>query len=170
MVKLVNNRLCQTSDLRHLLWAAMEKVGKKELDTEKLTDGTSHSVSMVINGTIDERPFVETIESLVSIGHQHQKTSSVNPQVAELVAWILSKLNRATRDRILTDLPQEFAENGMPQSSKVLVDEVHQMLLQLRQQKTVTARGPIRCEYVLLGTECDNERCCNGACSNQAKR
>ncbi len=152
MVKLAKRQSrCQTSALRHLLWAAMEKIGKKELDSKLLDDGTSHTVSMQIEGTIDEQPFSETIESLVSIGLQHQKTSSVNPQVVELIAWILGKLNRATRNRILSDLPQEFAESGMPESSPSLVDEVDHMLLQLRQTKTVNARGPIRCEYVLMG-------------------
>ena len=152
MVKLAKRQSrCQTSALRHLLWAAMEKIGKKELDSKLLDDGTSHTVSMHIEGTIDEQPFSETIESLVSIGLQHQKTSSVNPQVVELIAWILGKLNRATRNRILSDLPQEFAESGMPESSPSLVDEVDHMLLQLRQTKTVNARGPIRCEYVLMG-------------------
>ena len=163
MVKLVNNKpRCQSALLRHLVWAAMEKIGKKELDSEQLDEGTSHTVSMHIEGTIDEKPFTEIIESLVTIGYQQEKTSSVNPQVAELIAWILSKLNRATRDRILSDLPQEFEEHGMPSSGKVLVDEVKQMLQQLRQVKTVTARGPIRCEYVRIGLQ-DEQRCdrCN---------
>ena len=142
----------QSSALRHLVWAALEKIGKKELDSKLLDEGTSHTVSMHIEGTIDEQSFSETIESLVSIGHQHQKTSSVNPQVAELIAWILSKLNRSTRNRILSDLPQEFEDRGgMPESSQSLVNEVDHMLLQLRQTKTVNARGPIRCEYVLIG-------------------
>ena len=152
MVKLANPQSrCQSSINRHLIWAAMEKIGKKELDSDSLREGSSHTVSMQIEGTVDQQPFSETIESLVSIGFRQQKTSSVNPQVAELIAWILGKLNRATRDRILLDLPQEFEiEGAMPESSPTLIDEVNQMLLQLRQTKTVTARGPIRCEYVLL--------------------
>jgi hypothetical protein len=121
---------------------------------------------MHINGTVDEQPFTEIIESLVTIGYQQKKTSSVNPQVAELIAWILGKLNRVTRNRvtrnrILADLPQEFEERGMPESSKVLVDDVNHMLLQLRQTKTVNARGPIRCEYVLFGNQCSCGRCKN---------
>lgn len=164
MVKLAKSKSrCQSTFQRHLIWAAMEKVGKKELDSDQLEEGTSHTVSMHIEGTIDEQPFSEIIESLVTIGYQQQKTSSVNPQVAELVAWILSKLNRATRNRILSDLPKEFEEqDAMPKSSKVLVDEVNHMLLQLRQTKTVTARGPIRCEYVLLGKTCGI--CASGNC------
>jgi hypothetical protein len=168
MVKLANNRRCQSAVLRHLVWAAMEKIGKKELDSNMLAEGTSHTVSMNIKGTIDEQPFCETIESLVSIGHQQQKSSSINPQVAELIAWILGKLNRATRDRILIDLPQEFADNGMPESSPSLIDEVEHMLMQLRQMKTVMARGPIRCEYVLFGSICGSNRCSNCSCAESA--
>lgn len=162
MVKLANTKpRCQSNLLRHLVWAAMEKIGRKELESDLLQEGTSHTVSMHIEGTVDEQPFTEIIESLVTVGYKQQKTSSVNPQVAELIAWILSKLNRATRNRILSDLPQEFEEHGMPISSKTLVDEVNHMLLRLRQTKTVTARGPIRCEYVLFGQphDCNRDSC-----------
>lgn len=154
----------QSTMLRHLAWAAMEKIGKKELDPKALSQGTSHTVSLQIAGLIDEQPFTETIESIISVGHEQQKTSSVNPQVAELIAWILSKLNSATRDRILSDLPEEFATHGMPESSPSFVDDVNHMLLQLRQVKTVTARGPIRCEYALFGDIC-NGRCNRCLCS-----
>jgi hypothetical protein len=143
----------------HLLWAAMEKVGKKELKSNLLPEGTSHTVSLQIDGLVNEEPFSQTIESLVTVGYPQSKTSSINPQVAELIAWILSKLNSATRSHILRDLPEEFETGGgMPESSPSLVDEVNHMLRQLREFKTVNARGPIRCEYVLIGDMEQTER------------
>lgn len=134
----------------HLLWAALEKIGHKELDSNVLPESTSHSVELEIHGTIDGRPISRSIQSVVSIGESQTKSSSVNPQMPELVAWILSKLNTATRSRILADLPEEFVElGGMPESAPALVEEAKGMLKELRQTKTVTARGPIRCEYAI---------------------
>jgi len=148
MVKLAKPQTSYTL-MRHLLWAAMQKIGQKELDSGKLPESTSHSVNLQIRGTIDGRPISESIESMVSIGESQTKSSSVNPQMPELVAWILSKLNSATRERILADLPEEFVElGGMPESSDALVDKSNALLKQLRQTRTVNARGPIRCQYV----------------------
>ena len=74
-----------------------------------------------------------------------------NPQIPELVAYILGKLNSATRNRILTDVPEDFRENNnqLPDAGPVLLDEAKHMLKKLRQTKTVTARGAIRCEHSL---------------------
>ena len=149
MVKLANP---QTSSniKRHLFWAALNKIGQKELDTGKLPEATSHAVDLQITGSVDGHPVSQSIEAVVTIGERRTKSSSVNPQVPELVAWILSKLNTATRTRILADLPEEFDELGeMPESNAVLVDDAKSMLKKLRQTKTVDARGPIRCEHVL---------------------
>jgi hypothetical protein len=150
MVRLANPQPATKTVPLHLLWAAMEKIGKKELDSDKIEDGTSHTVSLNITGNIDGEFFNQSIESLVTVGHQQTKTSSVNPQVPELLAWVLSKLNPATQNRILADIPSEFAENGgMPKSDATLVNEAKQLLKQLRQSKSVTARGPVQCKYVL---------------------
>jgi len=149
MVKLAKPH-ASSAIMAHLLWAAIEKIGHKELDSNVLPESTSHSVDLRIDGTIDGRPISRSIQSVVAIGESQTKSSSVNPQVAELVAWILGKLNTATRSRILADLPEEFVElGGMPEASPALVEEAGAMLKKLRQTKTVTARGPIRCEYAI---------------------
>ena len=98
---------------------------------------------------MDGEPFDESVNSVLSIGHRQTRSSSVNPQVPQLIAWILGKLNSATRNRILLDLPVEFVDNQnqMPEPNLVLVSEVEHMLKQLRKTKTVEARGSVRCEY-----------------------
>ncbi len=149
MVKLAKPN-ASSAIMAHLLWAAIAKIGHKELDSSVLPESTSHCVDLRIDGTIDGCPISRSIQSVVAIGESQTKSSSVNPQVAELVAWILSKLNTATRSRILADLPEEFVElGGMPDSSPVLVEEVGIILKKLRRTKTVTARGAIRCQYAI---------------------
>jgi len=142
------------ASLPPVLWAAIEKIGHKELNADQLTEDSSHEVRLKLSGTVDGRPFEQAIESVVEIGPRHEKSSSVNPQVGELIACILSKLNAATRARILADIPAEFMELGkMPKSRPDLVAETKSMLKKLRSVKIVNARGPVRCQYVLAQTE-----------------
>ena len=155
MVKLARTQPASTQPLNdffplsHVVWAAMEKVGHKQLKPKMLAEGSRHMVALRVEGEVDGVPFRQSLTSVVSIGYEKEKSSSVNPQVPELVAYILSKLNSSTRNRILNDIPDEFVENGnqLPTPSPVLVDEARHMLKRLRQTRTVTARGPIRCEY-----------------------
>jgi hypothetical protein len=152
MVKLVNPQpLTGLSSLSHVVWAALEKIGHKQMQPKELEQGSSHEVSLHIQGNVDGEPFDQKISSILSVGFEQTKSSSVNPQVPQLIALILSKLNRATRNRILSDIPTEFCdnENQLPDISPVLVDEVEHMLKRLRRSKTVQARGPVRCEYTL---------------------
>ena len=154
MVKLANtNRLNQSLGehfpLSHVVWAAMAKIGSKQFNPDKVAEDTRHSVDLKIEGMVNGHPFKQNVSSIVAFGKEVEKSSSINPQVPELVAYILSKLNSATKSRILDDIPQEFIdnENQLPVSDPFLVVEVKEMLKKLRQTKTVTARGPVRCEY-----------------------
>ena len=137
--------------LNHVVWAALEKIGSKEKKADMLAEGAKHDVQLKLAGTVDGQAFEQSIHSIVAIGHQQQRASSVNPQVPELIAYILSKLNTATRNRILTDIPAEFLENDcqLPDAGPVLLDEAKHLLQQLRRTKSVTARASIRCEYSL---------------------
>ena len=96
-------------------------------------------------------PFDQDVSSIVIVGHQQKRTSSVNPQIAELIALILGKLNSATRNKILNDLPAEFQENDnrLPVANAALVEEVKQMLRKLRETKTVTVNPAVRCVHSL---------------------
>jgi len=152
MVKLVNPRpLTELDSINNVVWAALEKIGKKELQSNALDSGSYHRISLRIEGNVNDQAFSQSIESIVTIGQCQLRASSVTPQVPELVAYILSKLNRATRMRLLNDIPEEFRDNDnmLPECSPVLVDDAKQLLRRLRSTKTVRARGPIRCEYAL---------------------
>ena len=140
-----------TLELRNVVWAAIEKIGNKEKQGNPLPQGSTHHVSLQIHGEIDGQAFCQEVNSIINLGFAQTKSSSVNPQVPELIAYILSKLNRATRDRILTDIPEEFIAAGskLPEPRPVLVDEAKQMLKKLRTSKKINARGAVRCEYTM---------------------
>ena len=151
MIRVIPDRNLSTEFLlRDVVWAALEKICQKQKNVDEITEGARHQVTLHIDGSVDGQSFTQTIESVLSVGHAQTKTSSVNPQIPELIAWILSKLNTATRARILNDIPREFAENQkMPESSQNLVSAANDMLKSLRTCKSVEARGPIRCEFRL---------------------
>ncbi len=138
--------------LRSAVFAALEKIGSKQKEPRELVNGRQHSIRMLITGEIDDQLFEQSVVSILSIGHAQQRSSSVNPQVPELVAYILGKLNTVTRERILADVPVEFRqnENRLPESSPELLERSKAMLKELRQTKKVIARGPVRCEYSLV--------------------
>ena len=114
-------------------------------------EGASHHLLLNIGGKVDDEPFHQSVSSVLTVGHSQSKASSVTPQVPELVAYILSKLNASTRNRILNDIPREFEENGnrLPLTDPMLVEEASYMMAQLRRSKTVRANGPVRCQYTL---------------------
>ncbi len=155
MVKLARLQSDETQPLEggfplsHVVWAAMEKVGQKKLNSKMLVQDSRHLVTIRVEGDVDGIPFRQKLTSVVTIGQEQEKSSSVTPQVPQPVAYILSKLNAVTRERILSDIPKEFCENGnrLPTANVALVDDTKQMLKKLRESKTVTARGPIRCEF-----------------------
>lgn len=143
--------LRQSTSLSSTLWAALEKIGSKQKQHTALDEGSSHQINLQITGDVDGRRFCETISSVVSVGHDQMKTTSATPQVAELIAFILSKLNRVTREHLLSEVPVEFAENNqtIPEVDEAIVRASSDLLAKLRSAKQIHARRPVRCQYVL---------------------
>lgn len=139
------------NDIAAVLWSALGKVASKEGDRDALTGGSRHCVQLEVVGTVDQQPLQYDIDAVLNIGHDQQKASSTTPDQAKLVANILAKLNPATRNKILRELPERFAEAGgkLPEVSEELLAASTQMLQRLRAKKTVISRGPVRCEYRL---------------------
>ena len=135
-----------------VVWAALEKVGCKEKQLDDLQDGSNHDLALTIEGTVNGNTFRQALSSVVAIGHEQTRISSVTPQVPELIALILSKLNAATQNRLLDDIPEEFEENEnqLPECDQELLQRTHEMLRRVRATKMVKARGPIRCNYRLM--------------------
>lgn len=143
------------ASLANIAWKTLEKVAAKEQNRDEFVDGSQHKVNLEILGTVDGKPVFQRIASTLLIGHAQTKSSSVNPQVVELVAYILSKLNHSTRARLLQDIPTSFVENDfhIPEVDEELVVETRDMLKRLRRSVTVDARGPVHCEYEVQVSE-----------------
>ncbi len=139
------------SSLANIAWKTLEKVAAKEQNRDELSDGHSHRVDLEILGTVDGKPVFQKISSVLSVGHAITKSSSVNPQIVELVGYILGKLNQATRERILADIPADFADNDnrLPETDTDRTEEARQFLKALRRCVSVKSRGPVKCEYTV---------------------
>ena len=146
---------CSTVDLKnsghlaHAVWAALEKIGGKQKQHKELLQGASHHVNLQLIGNVDGERFDESVDAVVSIAHDHERASSVTPQQSKLIAFILSKLNRSTRESILKNIPCEFVEHGqqIPEVDESIVQQSEKMLAELRSTKRVSARGAVRCEF-----------------------
>jgi len=139
------------NDVAAVLWSALGKVASKEGERDALTAGSRHCVQLEVVGTVDQQPLQYEIDAVLNIGHDQQRASSITPDQAHLVANVLAKLNPTTRNKILRELPERFAEAGgkLPEVSEELLAATTQMLKRLRAKKTVKSHGPVRCEYRL---------------------
>lgn len=134
-------------------WQALSYVAGKQADRDSLTAGAAHHVRLEISGAIDGQPLEPVaFEGRLTIGHDSTRASSAVPNQGQVLAWILGKLNAATREAILRDLPAEFAAHGgaLPEVPCGLVAEAETLLAALRTSKQVTARGPVKCEYAMV--------------------
>ena len=156
MIAIVKNphRLDESFALSSTVWASLEKISSKEKRFELVERGSSHELSFHIDGTVNGKPFGQSISSIVTIGHDQIKATSSTPELPKLIAFVLSKLNRKTREKILDEIPTEFSENDcqLPEVSNELTFDAEKMLKRLRAAKTIKARGAVRCEYRLAKT------------------
>jgi hypothetical protein len=86
-----------------------------------------------------------SVRGVLTVGEDTITASSVTPQPEQLLAHILGKLNAATRDKLLRELPEDFSANGneMPQGEESLVEAVREMLTKLRRRVTRPRRGSV---------------------------
>lgn len=138
-------------DALAIAWVTLERVSVKEGSRDRLSAGATHDVDIRIAGSVDGLPFEQSIAALLTIGHDQVKATSATPDQAQLLAYLLSKLNGTTREKLLRELPEQFAEAGdrLPDVDSVLVEAAAVMLKRLRGKKSIQARGPVRCEYRL---------------------
>jgi len=135
-----------------VLWAALDKIAEKEGRRADLCEGASYDVALAIAGQVSGHPIERQATAVLSVGHGYTKASPSGPPAAHLLACILSKLNEATRQKLLDELPELFARaGGLPEVEHDLVDAAERMLRRLRNKAPVAQNGPISCRYVLAG-------------------
>ncbi|MBC8356985.1 MAG: hypothetical protein H8E66_33860 [Planctomycetes bacterium] len=140
-------------ELAAVLWAATDKAASKEADRDVLPANDSRQVRLMITGEIDGLTVHRSLHGTLMVGADQERAVSATPNQATLVALILSKLNEATRDKILADLPRQFAEEGKwADVSPNLVESAEQMLRDIRSKKTIKVRGNVRFAYHIAAT------------------
>ncbi len=136
--------------LRAAAYTTLAKIADKEISRDDIPDGFSGKVELLIAARINGKIIQEVFDSTISVGHASQRASTVTPQPAALLALVLSKLNTATREKILNELPADFVANGnaMPEPSPELTAEAEGLLAKLRANKPQTVRGNVSVKHV----------------------
>ena len=81
----------------------------------------------------------------LTVGHDSTTSATVTPSATELLALVLGKLNTATRESILRELPDDFAAAGgkMPDLEPSLVEAAGELCKALRQKVDQPRRGAV---------------------------
>ena len=142
-----------------VLWAALAKIAEKESRRADLCEGASYDVALAVAGQVGGQPIEWQATAVLSVGHGYTKASPSGPPAAHLVACILSKLNEATRQKLLDELPEAFAKAGaLPEVDKALIDAAKGMLRRLRSKDQVAQNGPVSCRYELAASAAGHHR------------
>lgn len=144
----------KTNELKAVCWAVLNKTSAKELRRDDLGAGQTHEAHVAIAARIGGQKVEQIIEGSLSIGHDTQRASSSGPKPADVLGVVLDKLNDATREAILRDLPEQYAAAGnqLPPIAKARQAEAKQLLERLRNKSTEIARGAVACNYRLTGS------------------
>lgn len=134
-------------------WQALSYVAGKESDRDALQAGATHTVDLILAGRIDGRPIEAlAISGRLNVGQDSVRASSSVPNCSQVLGWILGKLNQATREAVLRDLPAEFAGNGssLPEVASGLVAQAEGLMAALRSTKQTAVRGSVKVEYAVV--------------------
>lgn len=137
-------------ELAAFAWAGIAKVCEKEFNREEIGDGQSKHVDLHIAARIDGQVFQQNLSVDLTVGHGSERATSQTPQANVLIGYLLSKMNEATREAVLRDLPEQFdpaAENGYPEFDAAISEASNAMLKKLRAKVRVEVSGSISCQY-----------------------
>jgi len=141
-------------DMIEMASAAMTAASKaldKESRREALVAGSTYKVDVQVAARVnDGQIFRKSFTSIMSVGHDSTVASSSAAPVAEIVALILEKLNPQTREAILRDLPNEFAEAGnvLPSIKPSTIEAAEKMLSKMRSSNTTNRKGSVSVKSV----------------------
>jgi hypothetical protein len=130
--------------------ACAAKIASGEAVRDDIPDGyTASGVEVMIAAKIGGQVYREQFLADINVGHASVRASSVNPDMGQVLGLILSKLNTATRDKILADLPAEFAANGceLPEVDAGIAEAAAAMLKKMRASKSQDVRGSVSVKY-----------------------
>lgn len=140
-----------SEEIRAAAWTTLGRVAAKEARRDVLPAGTQYPVELQLTGKVDGQAFVTKVSANTSVGHDSLRVTSHGPDVAHLVAYLLSRMNRRTREVIIRELPERFAraENRLPPVDHALVEAAEGLLKRLRSKLQQPVRGPVSTTYRL---------------------
>ena len=97
--------------------------------------------------TIARQSWDKKISGRLAVGEDYSRSGSRGPELAHLVAVILSKLSTRVRANLLRSIPEQFAAAGqLPEVDELLLDAAASFLKRLRSKTSQTCRGPVTVE------------------------
>jgi len=124
--------------------AALAKFAKAHTDRDAMPDGAAYDVDIAMAATVNGQPLAAEVTADVTVGHAQTRASSVGPDQNHVIAAILAKLNTRTRNKILHDLPAEFAAAGeLPEVDPEAIEDVKAFRKALRAEVSQDVKGSV---------------------------
>ena len=127
-------------------FAFLAKAIDAEFDRDNLPDGSAHSCRATIAVEVDNDTIVtREFDGNVAVGHASIRASSVGVKAPELLAYVASKMNAATREALYRELADTFTANGgkLPVSESA-IEEADAALTKLRQKVDQPVKASVR--------------------------
>lgn len=135
---------------RAAILTALARTLDKWADRDALPDGSAFKISAEITGTCDGHPFALPVDTMLCVGHESTRKSSVTPCVAEVLAAALGAVavlaDVETAQAVAAAIVSEFAASGAVEVDAEFVDLAESTLASLRGSVDVTARGAVKCQ------------------------
>jgi hypothetical protein len=117
-----------------------------EFNRDDSPDGSHHSIRVSVLAEIDGEAIISReYDGTTDTGHASVRASSVGAKAGEVLAYVASKMNAATREALYRELADVFAANGgtLPVTEES-VKEADAALARLRQKTEQQVRGTFK--------------------------
>lgn len=133
------------------------KAAGEEFIRDDSPDGAHHSIRVALTCQVDgAAPIYREWEGTTDTGHSSVRASSVGAKPGEVLAYVTSKLNAATREALYRELAEVFAASGgrLP-VEEAAVEAADEALGRLRQKVEQPVRGTFRVSANRVDTAAD---------------
>lgn len=134
---------CPKVELGNAILIAIAKQCEKWSDRDQVADGGRYEVSANVAGVCNGHSFSLPIDTVMTVGHEQRKASSVTPALDDILAIMLSFIPADVRNDVVEYVLDEYKLTGSLKANDEQLAIVDDLLAQMRQAKTVTARGPV---------------------------
>lgn len=131
------------------VWEAIGKISEKESRRDDIPDGFSGHIELSIAAKIQNQIYRQQFEADLTVGFAQETAASHTPGGDKrLLAFVLGKLNAATREAILRDIPDDYAASKeLPAVDDGIMTAVDGMLSKLRANAKQQKRGAVSVKH-----------------------